>query len=70
MKLKEKISWLMGRVQRSLFPHPDESFATLLTDDKHRPIIVAENFAGAGSGQARSQVCFAYHNPSMQGSTK
>jgi hypothetical protein len=27
MKLKEKISWLLGRVQRSLFPHLNECLA-------------------------------------------
>jgi hypothetical protein len=31
MKLTEKISWLMGRVQRSLFPHLNEGLPTPLT---------------------------------------
>lgn len=36
MKLKEKISWLMGRVQQSLFPHLDECLPVPLTErEKH-----------------------------------
>jgi hypothetical protein len=36
MKLKERISWLMGTVQQSLFPHLDECLPVPLTDrEKH-----------------------------------
>jgi hypothetical protein len=36
MKLKERISWLMGTVQQSLFPHLDECLAVPLTErEKH-----------------------------------
>jgi hypothetical protein len=36
MKLKERISWLMGTVQQSLFPHLDECLAAPLTErEKH-----------------------------------
>lgn len=36
MKLKERISWLMGRVQQSLFPHLDECLPVPLTErEKH-----------------------------------
>ena len=42
MKLEEKISWLMGRVQRSLFPHLDECFDTLLTAQERRLVTILE----------------------------
>ena len=32
MKLKERISWLMGTVQKSLFPHLDECLDSPLTE--------------------------------------
>jgi hypothetical protein len=36
MKLKDRISWLMGTVQQSLFPHLDECLPVPLTDrEKH-----------------------------------
>ena len=36
MKLKEKISWLMGRLQRQLFPFLEECCLSLLTElEKH-----------------------------------
>jgi hypothetical protein len=36
MKLKERISWLMGTVQQSLFPHLDECLSVPLTErEKH-----------------------------------
>ena len=36
MKLKERISWLMGTVQQSLFPHLDECLPVPLTErEKH-----------------------------------
>jgi len=42
MKLKEKISWLMGRVQRSLFPHLNECLDTLLTEQEQRLVTILE----------------------------
>jgi len=36
MKLKEKISWLMGRVQGSLFAHLNECLDTRLTEQEQR----------------------------------
>jgi hypothetical protein len=42
MKLTDKISWLMGRVQRSLFPHLDECFDTLLTEQEQRLVTMLE----------------------------
>jgi hypothetical protein len=34
MKLKEKVSWLMGTVQRTLFPHLDECLTAPLTEQE------------------------------------
>ena len=34
MKLKNKISWLMGRVQKSLFHHLNECFDSPLTEQE------------------------------------
>ncbi|MDO8946705.1 MAG: hypothetical protein Q7U88_06035 [Desulfocapsaceae bacterium] len=42
MKLKEKISWLMGRVQRSLFPHLNECLDTRLTELEQRLVTILE----------------------------
>lgn len=42
MKLKEKISWLMGRVQRSLFPHLNECLNSLLTEQERRLVTILE----------------------------
>jgi transposase len=42
MKLKDKISWLMGRVQKSLFPHLDECFDTLMTEQEQRLVSILE----------------------------
>jgi len=42
MKLKEKVSWLMGTVQRSLFPHLDECLASPLTDQEKRLVKILE----------------------------
>ena len=39
MKLKEKISWLMGRVQGSLFPHLNECMDTVLTEQEQRQLV-------------------------------
>ncbi len=41
MKLRERISWLMGTVQRSLFPHLNECFDVPLTEhEKHLTSIL------------------------------
>src|SRR5665811_2341734 len=42
MKLKERISWLMGTVQRSLFPHLDECLETPLTEQEKRLVTILE----------------------------
>lgn len=42
MKLKERISWLMGTVQRSLFPHLDECLASPLTEQEKRLVKILE----------------------------
>lgn len=42
MKLKEKISWLMGRVQRSLFPHLNDCLETALTEQEQRLVMLLE----------------------------
>ena len=42
MKLTEKISWLMGRVQRSLFPHLNECLPTPLTKQEKRLVSILE----------------------------
>lgn len=42
MKLKNKVSWLMGRVQRSLFPHLNECFDTPLTKQEKRLVSILE----------------------------
>jgi hypothetical protein len=41
-KLKDKISWLMGRVQRTLFPYLDECFDTPLTEQEQRLVTILE----------------------------
>ena len=43
MKLTEKISWLMGRVQRSLFPHLNECLPPLLTEQEKRLVSILES---------------------------
>jgi hypothetical protein len=41
MKLMDKISWLMGTVQRNLFPNLDECFDVPLTEqEKHLAAIL------------------------------
>ena len=40
MKLKEKISWLMGTVQRTLFPHLDACLAAPLTAQEKRLVTI------------------------------
>src|SRR6266567_2776223 len=42
MKLKEKISWLMGSVQRSLFPHLAECLDVPLTDQEKHLVSILE----------------------------
>ncbi len=42
MKLKEKISWLMGTVQRSLFGHLDECLDVPLTEQEKRLVSILE----------------------------
>jgi hypothetical protein len=42
MKLKERISWLMGAVQRSLFPHLDECLDIPLTEQEQRLTSILE----------------------------
>lgn len=42
MKLTDKISWLMGRVQRSMFPHLNQCLPTLLTEQEERLVKILE----------------------------
>ena len=42
MKLKDKISWIMGRLQRSLFPILEEYCASPLTEQEKHLIKVLE----------------------------
>lgn len=42
MKLKAKISWLMGTVQKSLFPHLDECLPTPLTEPEKQLVKILE----------------------------
>jgi len=42
MKLTDKISWLMGRVQRSLFPHLNQCLKTPLTAQEERLVSILE----------------------------
>src|ERR1035437_50338 len=42
MKLKERISWLMGSVQRSLFPHLDECLDVPLTEQEKHLVSILE----------------------------
>lgn len=42
MKLTDKISWLMGRVQKSLFPYLNECFDTPLTEQEQRLVSILE----------------------------
>lgn len=42
MKLKENISWLMGTVQRSVFPHLEVCLATPLTAQEKRLVTILE----------------------------
>jgi hypothetical protein len=42
MKLTDKISWLMGCVQKNLFPHLDECFDAPLTEQEKRLVSILE----------------------------
>jgi hypothetical protein len=42
MKLRKKISWLMGRVQRSLFPHLNQCLTTPLTEQEEHLVSILE----------------------------
>jgi hypothetical protein len=42
MKLKDKISWLMGRVQGSLFSHISNCMNTALTEQEQRLATILE----------------------------
>ena len=42
MKLTDKISWLMGRVQKSLFPYLNECFDAPLTEQEQRLVSILE----------------------------
>lgn len=42
MKLKDNVSWLMGKVQRSLFSHLDECLVSPLTEQEKRLVKVLE----------------------------
>ena len=42
MKLTDKISWLMGCVQRSLFPHLNQCLKTPLTEQEERLVSMLE----------------------------
>ena len=42
MKLTDNISWLMGRVQKSLFPYLNECFDAPLTEQEQRLVSILE----------------------------
>src|SRR6266513_2800521 len=42
MKLKERISWLMGTIQQSLFPHLDECLPSPFTEQDKRLVKILE----------------------------
>ncbi len=42
MKLKEKVSWLMGTVQRTLFPHLEDCLDSPLTEQEKRLVKILE----------------------------
>ena len=42
MKLKERISWLMGTIQQSLFPHLDECLPAPLTEQENSLVKILE----------------------------
>lgn len=58
MKLKDKVSWLMGRMQRQLFPCLEESCTSPLTAQEKRLVEILEFV------KVESQVC---HNRQVMG---
>jgi hypothetical protein len=42
MKVVEKVSWLMGRVQENLFPHLNQCLKTPLTAQEERLVSILE----------------------------
>ena len=42
MKLTEKVSWLMGRVQQTLFPYLEACLASPLTEQEKRLVKILE----------------------------
>jgi len=42
MKLRETISWLMGTIQRSLFPYIEECWDPVLTEKQRQLIQILE----------------------------
>ena len=42
MKVAEKVSWLMGRVQENLFPHLNQCLKTPLTAQEERLVSILE----------------------------
>ena len=42
MKVMEKVSWLMGRVQENLFPHLNQCLKTPLTAQEERLVSILE----------------------------
>jgi hypothetical protein len=42
MKLWEKISWLLGRLQQGLFPHLEECWEQPLTEKEQRLVTILE----------------------------
>ena len=45
MKLKERISWLMGTIQHSLFPYLDENLPSPLTEPEKRLVKILGNYS-------------------------
>ena len=42
MKLRKRISWLMGTLQRTLFPILEECWETALTDKEQQLVSILE----------------------------
>ncbi len=51
MKLIEKISWLMGRVQKTLFPHLNQCMSRPLTPQEERLVSILELIRDEFRGQ-------------------
>jgi hypothetical protein len=45
MKLGKGISWLMGNLQRSLFPQLEECWGTALTEKQQQLVSILGNFS-------------------------